>query len=268
MSVEVYSGQVYTRITKEDIPAILSEAAALLAAHTSAAVVSTEDNRVDGEGTFRILIHGGGGRYFCLQYVYPETYGSVEVSVARGYLEGGAFVASQSVSDHHIGNGADSYTKGASLTVVNGGAVWDLKIKLGRYYAPSLNNPSFHLRCAELASDPGGAKLYAGGVFYCEGDDASPAFPGVDYTVLGGTEYALGWTDPTDAVYSVPAGKLLLFPSLLTLEVQNDMGAATVGGKLPYFMAGQAAVPLGAYTEFLVDRTRYVSLGHLAIRST
>ena len=268
MSVDYYTGPVHTRITRGDVPGILSEGAALLAAHTAAAVVSTEDELVNGEGTYTILIQGGGDRYFRMKYCYPDGNSAAAVTVERGYLAGGAFVSSQSVSEDHIDNGDDSFIKGASLIVVNGGAVWDLQIKLGRYYNPSISNPAFHLRCAELVSGLDGGKRYAGGVFKFNSDHEPQPFPSVDGVVVGGADFALGCSNPADAVYSVPAGKLMLFPSLLTLGVQNGMGAATVGGKTPYFMTGQASIPLNAYTEFLIDRIRYVSLGYLAIRST
>lgn len=254
MSVEKFAGQTYSQITPQGYVSTMREIVGILVAHTPASLYRVDQDDADG---FNAIVFVGGDRYARMSAVYSSDSTSIDISA--GYMDGDTYVPTASASKTGISR-AGAFAN--SVVVINGGDMWELI-----YYCPT---DTVRVRATKLISSLDGQTTWACGVaFWSEG--SYPPFPTggtLDMVVIGGGGYIPTYPTSTFARYSVPSDKLLLFPSNLRLSANNTLGVPTIGGQRTYLMSGEETIPLPAYTEFRINAWRYVSLGHVAIRST
>lgn len=256
MSVEMFSGQVYSQITPQGLVAAMREIVGILVAHTPASLCRVDQDDADG---FNAVVFVGGDRYARLSAVYNGSTTSIDLSA--GYMDGDTYVPISSTS--RTGNAIYNTVFANSVVTINGGDMWDL------IYYCSGSPDTMRLRATKLISSLDGQTTWAC-ASYSQGAGSYRAFPdsSCDFVLIDGAGYGVTYPTSDFARYSVPSDKLLLFPSNLRVAANNTLGAPTIGGQRTYLMSGEETIPLPAYTEFRINAWRYVSLGHVAIRST
>ena len=258
MSVEIYETQTYSGLTPSVAPARMRELVELLVSVTPASVYRLDS---DTDTLYDVLVFIGGDRYARFSAGSDES-----LKLAIGYMNGDTFVETDSSMGVIPTHYTISYNN--TVTVVNDGAVWELT-----WIGSHGTTVKEHIRAFKLVSSITGQAVWCLGQYTTAGPNSPPRpFPDdtsdhADRVLIDSTAHVIKSSNPTTAVNNVPAGKQLLFPTLLCTDARILLGVPTIGKQRTYFMSGQATVPLNAYTEFKVGIQKFVSLGYVAIRS-
>ena len=257
--INTYTGTAYANATVAQMLASFKQGLTYLSVHTSASVSYLTDTVEELDA----IVSAGSGQYFRVQSAHSSYYDAQALSISRGIMSGGSFVAKASVGDDWLGGGNLFYPE---LIVINGGDMWDLGLHCSTVNYQYTYAKNFHLRSAEIKSSVDSTTYQSGDVFSVP--VTSRPWPDTDYINIENDQVKIDYYhDQPFGTNVVPAGKVLLFPALLTASTVCPLGAATIGNKIVYGMYG-SGMPLNAYTEFIVGQARFVSLGTVAIRSS
>lgn len=248
MSLNLYETEQYSRRVPTEVPSRMKTLVNLLCSQTSASIYSVVS---DTEDAYDVIISVGGNRAARMTGLIGES--SVSVSMAIGYLDGEAFAETKKISSE---SNASATTYSNSLAVINGSG-WDI--------CNRDSDDNIHVRVIKFISSINNQPTWSCGIY----KTSSPyeSFPSKDYILNDGTDYSIQYSTAEEAAGNVPAGKIMLFPSLLTIEARNYLGSPTIGNQRPYMIISPNGVSLTAFSEFNIDIARFISLGGVAIRS-
>ena len=264
--IRTYTGSIY--YGGADYPYtywyVLRSAVSLLTTYAGYTVVDLTDN----DSKYEAILHVGGRLHVRLY----TSNSPKSLSVDIGYYSNNAFHSVRQLSSSDINYITSGQARYAELTTINS-EIAVLKIKVYRTDTGYSGNSFVWLRTLPLKSSIDGRKWYCG---YVERLDVSAAPKGFPLTTAAervfpqtSNYFMLNYTVAGSTKYTVSAGNLLLFPTLIgiTLPWAEYLGVPTVDGETPYFIAAPDGVTIPPYQEFELDGTRWVSLGNIAIKS-
>lgn len=250
-----YGGDTYTNWY------VLRSAVSLLTTYAGYTVVDLTDN----DSMYTAILHAGGRLHVKL-----HTAGrGMEVSV--GTYPDNTYEPKIAHSLNDVNYGTAGKARYAELTIINSEIVV-LKIQIYRTATAFSATTICWLRTLPLKSSIDGRRWYCGYTDWLDAS-ASPAnFP------AGSSEYVfaptanyfnLNYTVAGSTKYTVSAGNLMLFPTLIgiTNPWVEYLGVPMVDGETPYFIAAPDGVTIPPYQEFELDGSRWASLGNIAIKS-
>lgn len=253
MSKAVYETNVYVSPDPSTQMDIVDMGLAYLTAHTSATVSSPSS-----QYAYDRIINAGGGLYFRIQI--GSTTAPASVWISRGRIVNGEWVQDTNIYQSNLGPGP--FSGYAVLININGGDAWDLGLYLVRGSSHGGAQMEVHIRCVMIKSSLNSNVYYAGCIY--EGDPVTCRFPDSQEAVIVNNVPVRPYCLRNSYIAkNVPAGKLLLYPSLLSLSVPCLLGVPTIGNQKIYYPSTQ----MDTYMERVVGGSTFISLGNVSIRS-
>ena len=242
---------------------VLREIVSLLTAHTAVTVYSVD---ISTELEYQVVLYSGyGDLYYRLYALGYETSTKPKRKFEIGYLNSGSFVSLAGAED----STRFAINQAGMVQVINGGDAWLIRLPgwdSGIGYSNERSNILFQFNLLPEFD----TNIYpVGGYEMLSRYTTDPSSLGSPNRLYyNGILTTISFFNQTNSKYNIPGDKMLLFPTLITIPIQNGiLGVPTIGGQIPYYMARQADIPLRFGTEFYVDNVPYVSLGRLCVRS-
>lgn len=259
MSVEKWFGS-YGTIPIDKYADKLKEAVELLCEHTSVTIDSTITNT---SSEYTVILNCGEGVYVKLSVDESNT----QLTFSAGYKTGGEYTSTYSQTWTIT---AVTIERSCEIYNINGSNVWELRFPSGY----SSNNVQCSvLRGTKLVSSVAEYSTWAIGIYrgYESNLLENGRFCVIDKILVNDAWYMIHAYEPNSfapAVNNVPAEKMMLFPLLIAGEAYTELGVPTIGNKQTYLMSSWRQFGIQLYDEFYVGQSLFVSLGHIAIRSS
>lgn len=261
MSLDVYQGTMMTGDSPAEWKTCIKEIEQMLLLHAGCNIA---DIVTDAGNDYSVVMYAGGGHYFAMSTT--ESNGAATVALSSGYMSQNGYVPLTSPSSY---TSRQANRTQPILWVINGGEVWIVEFEMDSTTSSSGNYlKRYMIRGAVLKSSLTQQEFTLIGVKTNADPFTDPGtrFPGVDKLIVNNVQYAVSCSTAGYAKRGMPDNKVLLFPTLLSVAYNCNLGVPTINGKITYLMG--LDTQLNNHTEFYVGQEKYVSLGSIAIRST
>ena len=254
--IDEYETEVILAPTRPQMVDLMEDGLDLLAAHCGC----TYTVKTKSQGNYEAVIDAGGGMYYQVLMTPQSDLQQERIQFDWGKMDGDTFVSAGSLNFIATTFWTDREYY-ATVISVNNGAGWILAFKLTQTnsYDTYLCMRGVKIQSSETSD------IYVSGRIY-SGDNERQMWPDNDYVNLPNGQSRVAAVDNFDnARYCVPDGKVMLYPSLITFSNKRHLGVPTIGDEPVYWMVKYTRIT--PWREYYVGGTKYVTLGHVSIKS-
>ena len=258
--IDEYETDVILAPTRPEMVEIMEDGLDLLADHCGC----TYTVKTKSQGNYEAIVDAGGGMYFrVLMEMNESNINHENIRFDWGYMDNGVFASRGYASQEVVTYDTAEYY--ATIIRVNNGASWIFAYHFG-YTAPgAMWDGYLCMRAVDIKSSIT-SDVYRSGKVYMTGDNERQIWPDDDYVILPNGPSGVRAIDKFDnARYCVPAGKAMLYPSLISFDNIRHLGVPTIGDEPVYWLVKNYRIT--PWREFYVGGVKYVTLGHVAFRS-